>query len=66
MQDSSLMNHMFSNDNFNYMMEQNPSLSYSMMHNMEGMLGNDSSYMQHWNTMMLGKGHRRAMMNQNQ
>lgn len=65
MQDSSFMDHMFSQHNFDYMMQQNPSLASTMMQNMAGMLGNDSAYMQHWNSMMQGQGHVRGMMNQN-
>ncbi len=52
MQNHRVMNHMYSGDNFRYMMNHNPELHSQMMNSMIQMLSNDSLYRRQWNNMM--------------
>ncbi|HYW95100.1 MAG TPA: hypothetical protein VE870_05905 [Bacteroidales bacterium] len=62
MQDPSVMNRMFTTENFSYMMNHNPELHQQMMTNMMYMFQNDSSYYQQWNSMMQNQHNMGGMM----
>ncbi len=60
MENGKFMNHMFNQDNLDYMRKHNPEIDNHMMNNMMDMMDRDTSVANEWNNRM----HERNPMNQ--